>query len=300
MPQAWSCEGRTAVRAHQGRARRRKAAAPSGQSEIAAATVNKRRKRRRPDQSAARAQVVEPQAVRRSGPAEPIAIGWAGVTGHPARILSAAHREANGILLVVLGRSRDDRAALLVGVGRAGVGVAIFLSGIVELADAWYSDSSRTHYSSGIFSVLAGALVSLQSAFAFSGLMVGDQPGAARRRRHQRPACARRRAQRRRQPAVGLHQRRRQHWPRGDRVVAARHDRRARLRILPRRPHGGVRVADAGGSRTPVDGDEFARPEDEHPNRALGLPAASHHRVHPSRGRRARGIADAERISTGA
>ena len=52
------------------------------------------------------------------------------------------------------------------------VGVAIFLSGIVELADAWYSDSSRTHYSSGIFSVLAGALISFQSAFAFSGLMV--------------------------------------------------------------------------------------------------------------------------------
>src|SRR6187401_3383277 len=56
--------------------------------------------------------------------------------------------------------------------GVPAVGVAIFLSGIVELADAWYSDSSRTHYSSGIFSVLAGALVSFQSAFAFSGLMV--------------------------------------------------------------------------------------------------------------------------------
>jgi uncharacterized membrane protein HdeD (DUF308 family) len=52
------------------------------------------------------------------------------------------------------------------------VGFAIFLSGIVELADAWYSGSTRTHYSSGIFSVLAGALISFQSAFAFSGLMV--------------------------------------------------------------------------------------------------------------------------------
>jgi uncharacterized membrane protein HdeD (DUF308 family) len=52
------------------------------------------------------------------------------------------------------------------------VGSAIFLSGILELADAWYSDGRRTHYSSGIFSVLAGALISFQSLFAFSGLMV--------------------------------------------------------------------------------------------------------------------------------
>ena len=52
------------------------------------------------------------------------------------------------------------------------VGLAIFAAGIVELVDARFSTSSRTHYSSGIFSVLAAALVSLQSAFAFSGLMV--------------------------------------------------------------------------------------------------------------------------------
>ena len=52
------------------------------------------------------------------------------------------------------------------------VGGAIFLAGIIELADAWYSDSSSTHYSSGVFSVFAGALIALQSAFAFSGLMV--------------------------------------------------------------------------------------------------------------------------------
>ena len=52
------------------------------------------------------------------------------------------------------------------------VGAAIFLSGIVELIDAWFSGNTRTHYSSGVLSVLAGALVSMQSAFAFSGLMV--------------------------------------------------------------------------------------------------------------------------------
>ncbi|MEO7156491.1 MAG: metallophosphoesterase [Vicinamibacterales bacterium] len=56
--------------------------------------------------------------------------------------------------------------------GIAAVGAAIFLSGVVELADAWYSDGSRTHYSSAIFSILAAALISFQSAFAFSGLMV--------------------------------------------------------------------------------------------------------------------------------
>lgn len=52
------------------------------------------------------------------------------------------------------------------------VGAAIFLSGIVELADAWFSGNTRTHYSSGVLSVLAGALIAMQSAFAFSGLMV--------------------------------------------------------------------------------------------------------------------------------
>ena len=53
------------------------------------------------------------------------------------------------------------------------VGAAIFLSGIVELADAWFSRNTRTRYSSAVFSVLAGALIGwFQSAFAFSGLMV--------------------------------------------------------------------------------------------------------------------------------
>jgi len=78
----------------------------------------------------------------------------------------------NGILLIVLGAIAMIAPLVSPVWGVPAVGVAIFLSGIVELADAWYSDSSRTHYSSGIFSVLAGALISLQSAFAFSGLMV--------------------------------------------------------------------------------------------------------------------------------
>jgi uncharacterized membrane protein HdeD (DUF308 family) len=78
----------------------------------------------------------------------------------------------NGILLIVLGAIAMIAPLVSPVWGVPAVGVAIFLSGIVELADAWYSDSSRTHYSSGIFSVLAGALVSFQSAFAFSGLMV--------------------------------------------------------------------------------------------------------------------------------
>ena len=52
------------------------------------------------------------------------------------------------------------------------VGAAILVSGIVELADAWLSGNTRTHYSSGVFSVLAGALIFFQTAFAFSGLMV--------------------------------------------------------------------------------------------------------------------------------
>ncbi|HET9706604.1 MAG TPA: DUF308 domain-containing protein [Vicinamibacterales bacterium] len=55
--------------------------------------------------------------------------------------------------------------------GVAIVGVTIFLSGVVELADAWWSDNRRTHYSTGVFSLVAGALISFQTAFAFSGLM---------------------------------------------------------------------------------------------------------------------------------
>ena len=78
----------------------------------------------------------------------------------------------NGTLLLVLGAVATIAPLFSSVWGVAVVGAAIFLSGIVELADAWYSDGSRTHYSSAIFSVLAGALISFQTAFAFSGLMV--------------------------------------------------------------------------------------------------------------------------------
>jgi uncharacterized membrane protein HdeD (DUF308 family)/3',5'-cyclic AMP phosphodiesterase CpdA len=77
-----------------------------------------------------------------------------------------------GILLLVLGAVATLAPLFSRVWGVPIVGIAIFLSGIIELADAWYSDNSRTHYSSGVFSVLAGALISFQSAFAFSGLMV--------------------------------------------------------------------------------------------------------------------------------
>ena len=77
-----------------------------------------------------------------------------------------------GVLLLVLGAVATIAPAMSSVWGVPIVGLAIFLSGVVELADAWYSGNSRTHYSSGSFSVLAGALISFQSAFAFSGLMV--------------------------------------------------------------------------------------------------------------------------------
>ncbi len=77
-----------------------------------------------------------------------------------------------GILLLVLGAVATIAPLVSSVWGVPIVGIAIFLSGIIELLDAWNSDSGRTHYSSGTFSVLAGALISFQSAFAFSGLMV--------------------------------------------------------------------------------------------------------------------------------
>ena len=74
---------------------------------------------------------------------------------------------------------------------------------MVELADAWVSGGRNLHYSSGAFSVLAGALISFQTAFVFSGLLMLDERGAARRRRRQRDA-RRSRGTGTRQPAVGL------------------------------------------------------------------------------------------------
>ena len=77
-----------------------------------------------------------------------------------------------GVLLFSLGAVATIAPLFSSVWGVAIVGAAIFLSGIVELADAWFSGNTRTHFSSGVLSVLAGALISMQSAFAFSGLMV--------------------------------------------------------------------------------------------------------------------------------
>jgi uncharacterized membrane protein HdeD (DUF308 family)/3',5'-cyclic AMP phosphodiesterase CpdA len=81
-------------------------------------------------------------------------------------------RRFDGFLLLALGAVATIAPLFSSVWGVAVVGAAILLSGIVELADAYFSGNTRTHYSSGVFSVLAGALISLQSAFAFSGLMV--------------------------------------------------------------------------------------------------------------------------------
>jgi uncharacterized membrane protein HdeD (DUF308 family)/3',5'-cyclic AMP phosphodiesterase CpdA len=78
----------------------------------------------------------------------------------------------DGVLLFALGAIATVAPLFSSVWGVPIVGAAIFLSGIVELVDAWISGNTRTHYSSGVMSVLAGALVAMQSAFAFSGLMM--------------------------------------------------------------------------------------------------------------------------------
>jgi uncharacterized membrane protein HdeD (DUF308 family) len=83
-----------------------------------------------------------------------------------------ASARLDGILLLTLGAVATIAPLFSSVWGVPIVGAAIFLSGIVELVDAWYSDNTRTHYSSGVFSVLAGALISFENAFAFSGLMM--------------------------------------------------------------------------------------------------------------------------------
>ena len=184
-----------------------------------------------------------------------------------ACVLLTAKR--NGILLIVLGAIAMIAPLFSSVWGVPIVGIAIFLSGIVELADAWYSDSSRTHYSSGIFSVAAGALISFQSAFAFSGLMVATSvvlllDGATNVVR----------AIRGRSDGSRL-------W---DFVNGAANLLLALIVWWLRDTIGaqgfgfflGVRMAASGWQSLAVDSpdeaDQFARPEDEHPNRALGLP----------------------------
>ena len=86
--------------------------------------------------------------------------------------MSRDTRRFDGFLLFALGAIATIAPLFSSVWGVPIVGAAIFLSGVVELADAWFSRNTRTHYSSAVFSVLAGALISFQTAFAFSGLMV--------------------------------------------------------------------------------------------------------------------------------
>lgn len=182
----------------------------------------------------------------------------------------------NGILLVVLGAIALIAPLFSSVWGVPAVGIAIFLAGVVELTDAWYSGSSRTHYSSGIFSVIAGVLVSLQSAFAFSGLMVVTSlvllaDGGTNVVRAIRGSGTT-------SPTHGAAAR---VW---DFINGAANIGLAAMVWWLRDTLGvlgfgfllGVRMAASGWQtlavRAPGEGDEFARPEDEHPNRALGVP----------------------------
>src|SRR5688572_22697252 len=154
------------------------------------------------------------------------------------------------------------------------VGAAIFVSGIVELADAWISGNTRTHYSSGVFSVLAGALISFQTAFAFSGLMVvlsvvllaDGGVNVVRAIRGSEPRGS--------SPGHRL-------W---DLINGSANILLAFLVWLLRDSVGplgfgmllALRMAASGWQTmfapAPADADLFTRPEDYHPNRGLGLP----------------------------
>ena len=190
--------------------------------------------------------------------------------------MSRDTRRLDGFLLLALGAIATIAPLFSSVWGLAIVGTAIFLSGIVELADAWYSGNTRTHYSSGVFSVLAGALISFESAFAFSGLMVvlslvlladgGVNVARAIRGRHPVTASG----------AGSAHRL----W---DLINGASNVFLAVLVWLLRDSVGplgfgmllGLRMAASGWQTifapSPSDADVLARPEDYHPNRGLRL-----------------------------
>ena len=176
-----------------------------------------------------------------------------------------ASARLDGILLLILGAIATIAPLFSSVWGVAIVGAAIFVSGIVELIDAWYSDGHRTHYSSGVFSVLAGALISFQSAFAFSGLMVLTSlvllaDGGA---------------------SVYRGVTRKKLW---DFINGSANVLLALLVWWLRDTVGplglglllGLRMAASGwqsiNAPTPSDADVFTRIEDQHPDRRLGLP----------------------------
>lgn len=189
--------------------------------------------------------------------------------------MSRDTRRFDGFLLLALGAIATAAPLFSAVWGMPVVGAAIFLSGIVELADAWFSGNTRTHYSSGAFSVLAGALVSFQSAFAFSGLMVilslvlladgGVNVVRAVRGRHPVPPAGR-----------NSHRL----W---DLINGAANILLGVIVWLLRDSIGplgfgvllGLRMAASGWQTifapSPSDVDVFTRLEDQHPNRGLGL-----------------------------
>lgn len=173
-----------------------------------------------------------------------------------------------GILLFLLGAIAVLAPVFSAVWGVAVVGLAILLSGIVELVDAWGSRGRHLHYSSGAFSVLAGALVSFQTALVFSGLLIFVSvvlfaDGGLNILRAVRGTSEGSRL-----------------W---DFVNGAANVAIAAIVWLLRDSLGplgfgiilGVRMAASGWQAMfaplPIDADEFARLEDEHPNKALGL-----------------------------
>lgn len=191
--------------------------------------------------------------------------------------MSRDTRRFDGHLLFTLGAIATIAPFVSPIWGMAIVGAAIFLAGIVELADAWFSGNTRTHYSSGVFSVLAGALISFQSAFAFSGLMVvlslvllaDGGVNVVRAVRGVRPTML----------AAQGHAHRL--W---DLINGAANILLAAVVWLLRDTVGplgfgillGLRMAASGWQTifapSPSDADVFTRLEDRHPNRGLGLP----------------------------
>jgi uncharacterized membrane protein HdeD (DUF308 family) len=185
-------------------------------------------------------------------------------------------RRFDGFLLLALGAIATIAPLFSSVWGVAVVGAAIFLSGVVELADAWLSGNTRTHYSSAVFSVLAGALISFQTAFAFSGLMVllslvlladgGVNVVRAVRGTHPAPPGGRAEGHRL--------------W---DLINGSANILLAILVWLLRDTVGplgfgvllGLRMAASGWQTifapAPGDADLFTRPEEHHPNRGLGL-----------------------------
>jgi uncharacterized membrane protein HdeD (DUF308 family) len=185
-------------------------------------------------------------------------------------------RRLDGFLLFALGAVATIAPLFSSVWGLPIVGAAIFLSGVVELADAYFSGNTRTHYSSGVFSVLAGALISFQSAFAFSGLMVvlslvllaDGSVNVVRAVRGNHPVT----------PSGTGHSHRL--W---DLINGAANIFLAILVWLLRDTVGplgfgvllGLRMAASGWGTifapSPSDSDLLTRPEEHHPNRRLGL-----------------------------